>query len=341
MRTTLKDISDQSGYTLATVSRALNDNPLVNIKTRKKINAIANELGYVRNNGFAISATTNSSTIVGVVVPDITNPYFPLLVKGIQDRLSTEGLSVFLCNSNSDPKTETECVRMLVDSKVRGIIMDPISDNSYKKLRYIDDKIPVIFTSNIPKGVNANYITIDNYAAAQIATSYLISLGHVNIACICGNEETDTFHTRFTAYCDTIKKHFSNINRNLIIKTFPSREGGFDATRKIMGKNERPTAFFASNDSIALGVLEYLWKHGFDVPKDISVIGVDDVEYASLPKINLTTIEEPRYLLGQTAAQSMIDLFEQSENIKEPIQVVISPKLVIRNTCGKARNYTL
>ena len=340
MRTTIKDISEKSGYTLATVSRALNNNPLVNIKTRKKIHDIANELGYTHA-ALTSGSFVHNSTIVGVIVPDITNPYFPLLVKGIQDRLAQEGLQIFLCNSNSDPKIETECVRTLVDAKVRGIIMDPISDNSYKKLRYIDDKIPVIFTSNIPKGVNVNYITIDNYAAAKTAVNYLISLGHTNIACVCGNEETDTFHSRFTGYCDVMKNNFSNINHGLITKVPPNRKGGFAATQKIMSKGQMPTAFFASNDSIALGVLEYLWKHGFDVPHDISVIGIDNIEYSSLPKINLTTIEEPRYLLGETAAQSMIDIFEQAESVAEPIQTIIPPKLIIRNTCRKVHNYSL
>ncbi|MGI6009867.1 MAG: LacI family DNA-binding transcriptional regulator [Ruminococcus sp.] len=335
MKVTIKDISEKSGYTPATVSRALNNNPMVNVATRKKINEIANDLGYIHASKTSESSLNNSTTI-GVVVPDITNPYFPMLVKGIQDRLQLEGFNVFLCNSNSDPRTEIECVRTLLASHVRGIIMDPLSDNSYKKLRYIDDRIPVIFTSNIPKGASANYITIDNYAAAQMATEYLISLGHVNIAYIGGNEETDTYHMRFSGYCDTIKKHFSNINSSLIIKVFPSREAGFKAAQKLMSKR-RPTAFFASNDSLALGILEYLWKQGYDIPHDISVIGVDDIEYASFPKINLTTVEEPRYQLGQTAAQTMLDLIEATDPIIDPVQTILQPKLVIRNTCAKAR----
>src|SRR5699024_3149931 len=132
-----------------------------------------------------------------------------------------------------------------------------------------------------------------------------------------GNEESDTYRLRLAGYCDTMKKQFSHLNPRLITKVFPDRKSGFQAANMIMTTNERPTAFFASNDNLALGVLEYLQKHGFEVPKEISVIGIDDIEMSSLPGIDLTTIEEPRYLLGQTAATSMVELLNHqivSEN---------------------------
>lgn len=336
-RITIKDVAERSGYTVATVSRALNYNAMVNENTREKIFDIAKEMGYID----AEKTSSESITAIGVVVPDIHNPYFPLLIKGIQEQLSVEGLGTLICNANSNPQTETECIKALVDAKVKGIIMDPLTDHSYKKVRYLNDKMPVVFTSNVPEGANINYITIDNYAAAQIATNYLISLEHTQIAYIGGNEETDTYRSRFAGYCDTMKKHFSHINTNLICKAFPDRASGFRAANKIMTTNQRPTAFFASNDSLALGVLEYLQKHGFDVPKDISVIGIDNIEWSSLPGIDLTTIEEPRYLLGQTAATSMSELLNHRFEIEKrsPLQITLQPKLIIRNTCGKAHDY--
>ena len=336
-RITIKDIADRSGYTVATISRALNNNPMVNINTRNKILEIAKNIGYID----AETPKKDHKAVIGVTIPDIYNPYFPLLIKGIQEQLAEEGLGILICNSNSDPRTETECIKTLVDAGVNGIIMDPLTDHSYKKLRYINKQLPVVFTSNIPKGADINYITIDNYAAAQIATSYLISLGHSHIAYIGGNEESDTYRLRLAGYCDTMKKQFSHLNPRLITKVFPDRKSGFQAANMIMTTNERPTAFFASNDNLALGVLEYLQKHGFEVPKEISVIGIDDIEMSSLPGIDLTTIEEPRYLLGQTAATSMVELLNHqivSEN-HEPLQITLQPKLIIRSTCSKVHNY--
>ena len=336
-RITIKEIAEKSGYTIATVSRALNNNPLVNVSTREKIQEIAKNMGYMDNH----TTIQDSKPTIGIIVPDINNPYYPLLIKWLQEELSALGLGILICNSDSNPQTETECIKMLIDAKVKGIIMDPLTDHSYKKLRYISTKIPVVFISNIPPTADVNYITIDNYAAAQIATNYLISLGHTQIAYIGGNEETDTYRFRFAGYCDTMKKHFSHVNRNLITKVFQGREAGFMAATELMATNEKPTAFFASNDYLALGVLEYLHRHGFEVPKDISVIGIDDIELSSLPSIDLTTIEVPRLQLAQTAASAMAELLSQQSDLSErpPLQTALQPRLIIRSTCGKAHDY--
>lgn len=339
MRFTIKDVAAKSGYTVATVSRALNNSDMVSSRAKKKIRAAAEELGYVKDS-LAAGLATSSMPTVGVVVPDITNPYFPRLVKGIQDTLLMRGYTMFLCNSNEDIDVEIDCLKMLTGYKIRGIIMDPVSDESYKNLKWINGDIPVIFTANIPEGKNLNYISIDNYAAAETATRYLLSLGHKNITYVGGQHASNyTFRMRRKGFCDTMEAFLGAGVCPQIKEGFPSRQFGADATKEILASGKLPTAFFAGNDDIALGILEALWKHGFSVPKDISVIGIDNIEYASLPRIDLTTIEEPRYQIGKMAATEILNLFECSEQEgAKPIQKTLDHKLIIRKTCAKVKD---
>lgn len=339
MRPTIKDVAERSGYTVATVSRALNDSSMVSDRTKTKIKKAAEEIGYVRNN-MAAGLVTSSMPTVGVIVPDIANPYFPMLVKGIQDTLLAQGYSMFLCNSNEDPNVEIECLKLLNSYKIRGIIMDPVSDESYKNLKWISGDIPVIFTANIPEGQNLNYISINNYSAAQTATKYLLSLGHKDIIYIGGYDRSNhTFRMRRKGFCDTLHEFFGPDFDPQIKKGYPNRRFGFEATKETLANGRLPTAFFAGNDDIALGILEALWKHGFQVPEDVSVIGIDNIEYASLPRIDLTTIEEPRYLIGKMAASEILNLFEQGDySSSAPIQRTLEHKLIIRKTCAKAKD---
>lgn len=338
MRPTIKDVAERSGYTVATVSRALNDSDMVRTRTKIKIRKAAEEIGYIRGD-LSAELPTGSMPTVGVIVPDITNPYYPMLLKGIQDTLLAQGYSMFLCNSNDSPNVEIECLKILNNYNIRGIIMDPVSDGSYKNLKWINRDIPVIFTSNIPEGNNLNYISINNYSAAQTATKYLLSLGHRNIVYIGGQDSSNhTFRMRQKGFCDTMLEFLGPECHPQVKKIFPNRRFGFEATKETFADGRLPTAFFAGNDDIALGILEALWNHGFQVPEDVSVIGIDNIEYASLPRIDLTTIEEPRYLIGKLAATEILNLFDQGDHsITKPIQKVVEHKLIIRKTCSKAK----
>ncbi|MCQ5130472.1 LacI family transcriptional regulator [Butyricicoccus faecihominis] len=332
MRVTIRDIAQASGYTVATISRALNNNALVSEKTRRHIRDIADQMGYVRTP----TAESTVAPVIGIVVPDITNPYFPPLIQGAQDTLRAAGYSLVLCNSAGKLQNEVEAMQTLTNLEICGMIMDPLSDDSYRNLRQINESVPVVFISNRPKGPNLHYISIDNYAAAAMATNYLVSLGHHRIAYIGSDDATYTYHERRRGFIEAMERHFGSDQESPLLTVYPDRRGGFEATNHILTcGSELPTAFFASNDCIALGILEYLWMHGFRVPEDISVIGIDNIEYSSMPRINLTTIEEPRYHLGELAAQAILQVLHRSAEDKTPIQQVIEPRLIIRNTCGK------
>lgn len=334
MKVTIKDIAKQTGLTVATVSRALNDNPIVSEKTRAFVMAKAVEMGYIKNVIAQGLATTQHTNTVGVIVPDITNPYFPVLVKGIQDTLITRSYTTFLCNSNADLKTEEELIRMLCGLRVQGIIMDPVCTDSENIIRTMSSGIRTVFVSSIPSGNNLHYVSVDNFVGAVNAVRYLVGLGHRKIAYFGGNDGTNTYNSRLRGYCSIMEEHFGFVDSNMIRLIPPTRESGFAASTQMILSGNVPSAIFASNDVIALGVIECFIKHGFSIPEDISVIGFDDIEYASLPGINLTTVREPRYEIGVKAAQMMLQLFESEP--AQSLQEIIYPELILRNTCAKA-----
>jgi LacI family transcriptional regulator len=336
MAITIKDIAKKTGYTVATVSRALNDSPMVSDKTKIEISNAANKMGYVRNN-IARGLVTNHLTTVGIIVPDITNPYFPRLIKGAQDTLQESGYNTFLCNNNGIIENEVKHIEMLCSLCSKGIIMDPLSDDSYEHVRKINPHIPVVFVGNCPAAQNINYIAIDNYKGGVKATKYLIGLGHKKIAYIGGNENTNTNRARFKGFRDVMLQHFGTLDNSLIKFNYPDMSHGFEEAANIIQEGNIPTAIVASNDLIALGIIDCLWKHGFDIPNDISIIGFDNIEYSSLPGINLTTVAEPRYEIGAMAAETILKLFDSDEPLP-PVQIDLDPELIIRKTCAKAKN---
>ncbi|MGI6776867.1 MAG: LacI family DNA-binding transcriptional regulator [Acetivibrionales bacterium] len=172
MAVTIKDIAERTGYTIATVSRALNSSDLVRQKTKEKIIRVAQEMGYIRNE-VARGLATRQMPAVGIIIPDITNPYFPALVKGIQDTLVKAGYNTVLCNSDSLRENEMMHMKMLCEFRVKGIIMDPLSDDTYENVRENSAGMPIVFASNRPAGEDVNFVIIDNYNGA--VKSYKIS----------------------------------------------------------------------------------------------------------------------------------------------------------------------
>lgn len=333
MKITLKDVAKKSGFTVATVSRALNDSDMVSAKTKVIIRETAEEMGYIKN-VIAQGLVKKHMDTVGIIVPDITNPYFPVLIKGMQDELIKHGYTTFLCNSNAKVETEQQLIKLLCGLRVRGIIMDPLCDDSALYLHKQSPDTPAVFVSNIPKGDNINYISIDNYKGAFDATKYLIGLGHKSIAYLGGNDGTYTYKRRCDGFCSAMKEHYGSVDKNFVKEIPSNRVSGYNTVTDMILSGNMPTAFFSSNDDIAMGVLECLIQHGFNIPEDISLIGFDDIEYASLPGINLTTVHEPRYQVGCQAAKIILNLFEDNS---ETHQIIVEPELTLRSTCAKAK----
>lgn len=333
---TIKDLAQKSGYTVATISRALNNNPLVAEKTRKRILEIAGEIGYTPN-ALARGLVTQTTSSVGIMVPDITNPYFPTIVKAAQDTLKQRGYFTIVCNSDWMEDTEIELARMLYEHRVRGIIMDPLSDQTYKNIYETGIRVPIVFVGNRPSEDDTSSVLINNYNASVVATQHLIDLGHKKIGFVGGIENTYVNRNRFGGYQECMRACVGAVDPTLVMKCKFKQEGGYSAAKAFVDQGNVPTAVIAGNDIIAFGVIQGFRNSGYDVPRDVSVIGFDDIEFAE--NVGLTTMREPRYDMGVTAATLLLEAIDRVEAGKSPLRksVVYEPELIDRSTCAPPR----
>lgn len=331
MAVTIKDIAKVAGVSYATVSRALNDHPEINVITKEKIKEIAQQMGYTPN-AVARGLVKKNTEMIALLIPDITNPFYPEVARGVEDYARENGYCVFLCNTNWDEENEQKYLTILKERRVDGIIIAPVSTDT---IDYVSDSklnIPVVYIGSRVDCNKSNYVVIDDFKAGYMATEYLMKLGHSNIAFIGGHDKSTSHIDRINGYKQALKENRLEADINSIKGYSFKKESGYGTFLKMVKNRKVPTAIVAENDIIALGIMEAAEKHGYDVPKDISIIGIDDIEFGSLPKINLTTVAQPKFDIGRKSADILLDLISGSADSK---QIILEPFLIVRGTCGK------
>ncbi|MEW5785751.1 MAG: LacI family DNA-binding transcriptional regulator [Bacillota bacterium] len=334
MSVTIKDVAKIAGVSYATVSRALNGHPEINANTKQRIVQIAKEMGYSPN-AIARGLVKKNTNMIGLLVPDIRNPYFPEVARGVEDFANSEGINVFLCNTNWEEKKEIIYIKALREKRVEGLIIAPVTAVSHQRIKEENLKIPVVYIGSKSEDDNENFVILDNFKAAFTATEYLIGLGHDNIAFVGGFESSISNTDRVRGYREALKKHNLEKEINLVKSSSFKRESGYAIALEFINEGRVPSGILAANDIIALGVIEAFENNGYTVPEDISVIGFDDISFASLPKINLTTIAQPKYQMGAAAAQMLVQMIGSSGNKEIMNHYIVEPELIIRGTCRK------
>lgn len=330
MSVTIKDIAKEAKVSYATVSRALADQPGINRDTRKRIKALAKEMNYTPN-AIAKGLVTNSTFTIGFVVPDITNPFFSEVALGFEEYASKHGYQVFLCNTNWDLDKEKEYLKKLSGNRVDGIAIGPASDE-VSHIVELDQTIPVVFAAYRPPIENCSYVVTDDFKSAVLAVEYLIKIGHTQIAFIGGKINSSTNIDRLCGYKEALKKHNIPIDEELIMHGEYRRTSGYKLTKELLINMDTPTAILAGDDIIALGVIQAIEEFGLSVPKNVSVMGFDDISYASLDKIQLSTIYQPKHDLGEMCAKIILERIKNPDELKNSYKV-LEPTLSIRKTC--------
>lgn len=331
---TIKDIAQIAGVSPSTVSRALNDSPLIREETKARIREIAAALGYERNE-LARGLVKGASKALGLVVPDITNPFFAEIARGVSDVAHAQGYGVLLCTTEEDLTREAEYLRFLRRKRVDGLVLSTatIDDPNLPELLY--SSIPFVLVSRLSQGLGVPYVVGDDKAGARLAVEHLIQLGHERIAFIGGPANVQSSRDRMEAYQEVLKEHGLTIYTNWAVFANFTQAAGRKAAQKLLRGRIRPTAIFAANDVIALGVIEAAEDLGLSIPQDLSLVGYDDISYASLPRIQLTTVAQPTYEMGRIAAEYLLAVCEGKE--QEKLQRVLPPRLVVRKTTAPPR----
>lgn len=326
----LKDIARECALDTATVSRALSGSYGVREETRKKVLAAAKRLNY-RPNRLATSLVTGRSRTLAMIISDIRNPFFAEVARGAEDIAFEAGYELVLCNSDLSPAKQMHYVHSLLEKRVDGILMNSVARLSRTEQEELThSKIPIVLLNRPPANVRGfSTVLADNYEGGFLAGSYLLQCGHRAIGHLAGTREHGNLAERARGF----QKALGEVKCTpLIVRGHHSSEKAYEMLKKLLAQRRNITAVFAANDAMAFGAIRAIFDAGLRVPEDISVIGFDDVELARNIRPPLTTIQQPKYEMGQAAVEILLRQIAQRDNWT-PEHRLLEVKLVERQSC--------
>ena len=329
---TIKDVARVAGVSPSTVSRALNDSPLIREETKARIRRIAQELGYERNE-LARGLVKGASGAIGLVIPDITNPFFAEVTRGVGEVAHARGYGVILCNTEEDPDRERSYIRLLRRKRVDGLILTSVTAEDPYLKALARSKTPFVLVSRACQLVPAPYVGVDDRLGGRLAVEHLVELGHRRIGFIGGPADVQSSLDRLAAFEAVLTEHGIPVREEWISFSDFTQRAGYRAGKELLRRKVRPSAVFAANDVVALGVLQAADELGLRVPEDLSVLGYDDISYAGLPRIELTTVAQPSFEMGKIAAEWLLSVLEGGPR---RLYRLLTPKLVVRRTTALA-----
>lgn len=329
-KVTMSDIAKKAGVSKATVSMVINGrDSSISKETRTRILKIVKELNYIPNS-VARSLNTNKSGTIGIILPDITNPFFSSISRAIEDEASLLGYNVIFCNTDSEIEKEEKYTKLLISKLVDGVIFTSGGEgsNSIKMLK--DNNIPFVLVDRYIKIYEDSYgVYCSNKDGIIKGIEYLYSKGKRRIAFVKGVDDLEISNQRLEGYTEITKK-YNIYDKNLIFEGDFTIESGITATKMMVKQKSDIDAIFYSNDLMALGGMKVLLRNGYKVPEDISVMGFDNIDISSIIEPELTTIGQPIYDMGKKSCKLLIDVINGVE-IKDK-EIFFETELIVRGT---------
>lgn len=339
-RVTIRDVARVAQVSHQTVSRVINDESSIRPQTRERVLKTIAELGF-RPNQIARSLVTRKTNIVGLLISNITNPFFPDIVSGAQDVLYPSGCNMILANTGYDPHRELESVHHLLERHVDGLIVcDTRTTPEVLADLAGDFSTPMVLLNRTTSAPQVGIVRTERVAAADEAVSYLLELGHRRIALLLAGRTNDVgAQRRLEGYTRALERAGIPLDEGLIVRGVSSVPGGNLAAEDLLGLSPVPTAVLCHNDVMAIGLMQGCTQRGLSIPADLSIVGWDDIAYASVVSPPLTTVRIPRYELGQEAARMLLELMRDGQ--ANPDEVILPITLVRRGSTGPPRVPTL
>ena len=335
MKATIKDIAEIAEISYSSVSRALNGLKGVSEETRQKVKKIAEEMEYSPN-AVARGLVQKQTGTLALILPDITNPFYPEIARGVEERASMAGYNTFLCNTNYDLSKEESYLLNLLEKRVDGIILAPVSSQSnlFEQRKHMP--VPFVYLGNTPERTNHSFVITDNVRGGYLATRTLIEKGYRRIGFISGKDEESPVGGRFTGFMEAMVRYNIEVNDDYTRLGNWRLKSGYEIIKQMIDSGVYPEAVVAGNDILAMGILQGIKEKGLRVPGDIAVIGFDDIPHASWPAINLSTIRQPKSRMGKSAVEILLDQL-QTENgggtVLKATKIILDPELILRGTC--------
>ncbi|MGA3168222.1 MAG: LacI family DNA-binding transcriptional regulator [Terriglobia bacterium] len=331
IRVTLRDIAKECGVDVATVSRSLSGGYGIRKETRQRVLAVAQRLNY-QPNQMARGLATGKSSTLALIISDIRNPFFSELARGAEDAASAAGYDLLLCNSDLDRLKQMRYLRSLLAKRVDGIVMNSVlelSPGAQDELSHCGVPIVLLSRSRDVRGFST--VTADNFQGGFLAGKCLIDLGHQVMAHFTGSRKHGNLADRANGFLKAVNSSEGKPEA-IVIRGHHSYEGGCEMMQRLLRNRRNVSAVFACNDAVAFGAIRTAFEAGVRIPADISVVGFDNVEFAALTRPPLTTIDQPRYGLGQAAVEILLSHIG-CDGPWAPEYRTLGVKLVERESC--------
>jgi LacI family transcriptional regulator len=329
-RSRIQEVAEASGVSIGTVSNVLNNPEVVAEATRLRVEEAIRRLGFVRN-GSARQLRAGRSSVVGAIVLDIGNPFFTEVARGIEDRLAEADCVLVLCSSDERTDKESRYLRLLEEQGVSGVLVTP-ADADVRRFGEIRRRgTPIVLLDRTSPDPDLCSVAVDDVKGGELAAGHLVALGHKRIAFLNGPTKIRQCADRRRGFHQAIRAAGLEPQTHLREITVPSlnADGGEAALERILAEGPVPTAIACVNDLAALGVLRGLRRRGMTAPDDMAVVGYDDVEFAGMLSTPLTSIRQPKYQLGRSAADLLL---AESAPDHRHMQVQFQPELVVRES---------
>lgn len=332
---TLHDVAKQAGVSITTVSRVINHPEKVKPETLATVRRAISALDY-RPSRVAqrLRDRAGAGELIGLLIPDIQNPFYSGIVRGTEDVAFSRDAATVLCNTDEDADRQQFYLEVLKGESADGILLPPLFRNGRLALNLEKLGLPVVcFDRRIP-GDPVDTVAIDNLEGARQMTAHLLGLGHKKIGLIVGPGELSTSVERADGYRKALRDVDAAIDETLIRMVPPRPSASYDHTLELMAMDEPPTAIFAGNNQLALGVISAIMERKLLIPDDVAVVGFDDAPWAKVLSPPLTTIRQPTYEMGRRAAELLFSRMAQPNRM--PALITLRPELIIRRSCGTA-----
>lgn len=328
MKYTIQDVAKALDVSCSTVSRAINHAPGVSDAVREKILSFAEKVGYFPNT-VARNSDTGRLNVISLILGDIRNPFYSDLVFYIQKTLNENGYLLTVFSSEYNEPDEVKYIRLSERFNFSGLILLTASSETIRN-ELSKVKIPVVLVNRTLENFQSDSVLMDNFKAGYLAAMHLIELGHQHIGYIHGQQNSSASEQRFLGYCQAMRNFGLAIKEEILLDGDLKMESGYQNAKKIAAMQKKPSGIIVSNDMAALGFLAGCEEEGVKIPEVLSVVSFDDIQFASLANIQLTTVSQHVQDMGRNAAELMLGRLENPQ--AQTRRIILNPELLVRKT---------
>lgn len=335
-KVTIEDVARKAGVSISTVSRVMNNNRYIAEGTRKNVLEAISALDY-RPNALAKGLKQMKTNSIGLILSNLQNPFWLMVLEGIEDACQEAGYSLLILNSRDDLEKEGDNVKEFMVRQLDGIIINPAGGGNPLFNALIEEQFPVVFLNRKVRELDANTVVVDNVQGAMLAINHLLRLEKNKIALF--SYPTNNISPRLErieGYKKALNDHGHEVN-DAFIKIVGNKSDCLKSMKQLFDEGEKPNAIFSTNNMLTLIILDVLGEMGIKVPEEVSLVGYDETEWSKHLSPPLTTVKQPAYEMGKGAAEKLIRLVRTNnqDEKRQPETIQFKPTLVIRNSCGE------